>query len=137
AMYSLTAHGDREPRPVDAAAQRDFLDPRHELAVHRARGPIRSEDARRLPAWVSMPAPGERNRGLVWASCRLAEAGLSLPEMVDALAQAGERVGLPPRDVVTTIRSAYRTVRAQPAASNGGQDDVSRRVRSLVGQVLA
>src|SRR5690606_1300416 len=116
---------------------RDFLDPRPELAVHRARGPIRSEDARRLAAWVGMRAEGERNRGLFWASCRLAEAGLSLPEMVDALAQAGERVGLPPREVVMTIRPAFGTVRAQPAATKGGQDDVSRRVRSPVGQVLA
>ncbi len=137
AMYSATAVGDRAPIPLDAAALRDFFDPRPEPVVHRARGPVRSEDAKRLADWVGIRAVGERNRGLFWASCRLAEAGLSLPEMVDALAPAGERVGLPPREVVTTIRSAYRTVHAQPAASNGGQDDVSRRVRSLAGQVLA
>ncbi len=135
--YSFAAGGDREPRPVDAEALREFLDPRPEPVVHRARGPVRSEDAKRLADWAGMRAEGERNRGLFWASCRLAEAGLSLPEMVDALAPAGERVGLPPREVVTTIRSAYRTVHAQPAASSGGQDDVSRRVRSLAGQVLA
>ncbi|MBR7503474.1 primase C-terminal domain-containing protein, partial [Mycobacterium tuberculosis] len=88
-----------------------------------ARGPVRSEDAKRLADWVGMRAEGERNRGLFWASCRLAEAGLSLPEMVDALAPAGERVGLPPREVVTTIRSAYRATHVQPAPSSVVRDD--------------
>ncbi|UOR02429.1 bifunctional DNA primase/polymerase [Leucobacter allii] len=137
AGYSLTAGGDREPRPVDATALRDFLDPRPEPAVHRARGPVRSEDAKRLADWVGMRAEGERNRGLFWASCRLAEAGLSLPEMVDALAPTGERAGLPPREVETTIRSAYRSVHVQPAASSIGQGDASRRVPRLAGQVLS
>ena len=137
AAYSLTTGGDREPRPVDAAALREFLDPRPEPAAHRARGPVRSEDAKRLADWVSMRAEGERNRGLFWASCRLAEAGLSLPEMVDALAPAGERVGLPPREVVTTIRSAYRSTHVQPAASSAVRDDDLRRVPRLAGQVLS
>jgi len=137
AGYSLTAGGDREPRPVDATALREFLDPRPEPVVHRGRGPVRSEDARRLADWVGMRAEGERNRGLFWASCRLAEAGLSLPEMVDALAPAGERVGLPPREVVTTIRSAYRATHVQPAPSSAVRDDDLRCVPRLAGQVLS
>ncbi|MDQ4113833.1 MAG: bifunctional DNA primase/polymerase [Actinomycetota bacterium] len=136
-VYSLTAGGDRKPRAVDAAALRDFLDPRPEPAARRVRGPIRSEDAQRLAAWVGMRAEGERNRGLFWASCRLAEAGLSLPEMVDALSPAGERVGLPPREVVTTIRSAYRATHVQPASSSAGKGGASRRVPRLAGQVLS
>ena len=84
-----------------------------------------------------MRAEGERNRGLFWASCRLAEAGMSLPEMVDTLAPAGERVGLPPREVVTTIRSAYRATHLQPAPSSAAQDDDLRRVPRLAGQVLS
>jgi hypothetical protein len=137
AGYSLTAGGDREPRPVDATALREFLDPRPEPVEHRARGPVRSEDAKRLADWVGMRAEGERNRGLYWASCRLAEAGLSLPEMVDALAPAGEGVGLPPREVVTTIRSAYRTTHVQSTASSAVRDDDLRRVPRLAGQVLS
>jgi hypothetical protein len=137
AVYSLTAGGDREPRPVDATALREFLDPRPEPAVPRGRGPMRSEDARRLADWVGMRAEGERNRGLFWASCRLAEAGLSLPEMVDALAPAGEQVGLPPREVVTTIRSAYRATHVQPAPSSAVRDDDLRRVPHFAGQVLS
>ncbi|MBW1640029.1 DNA primase [Microbacterium resistens] len=137
AVYSLTAGGDREPRPVDATALRDFLDPRPEPVAHRRRAPMHSADARRLADWVGMRAEGERNRGLFWASCRLAEAGLSLPEMVDALAPAGERVGLPPREVVTTISSAYRSTHVQPEASSIGQGDASRRVPRLAGQVLS
>ncbi|TQN00845.1 bifunctional DNA primase/polymerase [Microbacterium lacticum] len=88
--YELVAGADRAPGPVDAARLRDFLDPRPEPTPHRVSGPIRSRDAARLAAWVAMRAEGERNRGLFWASCRLAEAGLSLPEMVDALAPAGK-----------------------------------------------
>ena len=135
--YSFAAGGDREPHPVDAAALREFLDPRPEPVEHRAWGPVRSEDAKRLADWVGMRAEGERNRGLFWASCRLAEAGLSLPEMVDALAPAGERVGLPPREVVTTIRSAYRATHVQPAPSSAVRDDDLRRVPRLAGQVLS
>jgi hypothetical protein len=82
-----------------------------------------------------MRAEGERNRGLFWASCRLAEAGMSLPEMVDALAPAGERVGLAPREVETTIRSAYRVAHARPA-SVVGQGDAPQRPVRLTGQVL-
>ena len=127
---------DRAPAPVDAARLRDFLDPRPEPAPHQVRGPIRSEDAARLAAWVGMRAEGERNRGLFWASCRLAEAGLSLPEMVDALAPAGEQVGLPQREIETTIRSAYRATHVQPA-SDVGQGEAPRQPTKLTGQVLS
>jgi hypothetical protein len=137
AVYSLTGSCDRAPHPVDAAALREFLDPRPEPVAHRARGPMRSEDAKRLADWVGMRAEGERNRGLFWASCRLAEAGMSLPEMVDALAPAGERAGLPSREVVTTIRSAYRATHLQPAPSSAAQVDDLRRVPRLAGQVLS
>ena len=133
--YEFVAGADRAPAPVDAARLRDFLDPRPEPAPHQVRGPIRSEDATRLAAWVGMRAEGERNRGLFWASCRLAEAGMSLPEMVDALAPAGERVGLAPREVETTIRSAYRVAHARPA-SVVGQGDAPQRPVRLTGQVL-
>ncbi|WP_341941816.1 bifunctional DNA primase/polymerase [Microbacterium sp. LWH10-1.2] len=134
--YEFGAGADRAPAPVDADRLRDFLDPRPDPAPHRVRGPIRSEDAARLAAWVGMRAEGERNRGLFWASCRLAEAGLSLPEMVDTLAPAGEQVGLPQREIETTIRSAYRATHVQPA-SVVVQDDAPRQPTKLTGQVLS
>ncbi|AYF99294.1 bifunctional DNA primase/polymerase [Protaetiibacter intestinalis] len=134
--YEFVAGADRAPAPVDADRLRDFLDPRPDPAPHRVRGPIRSEDAARLAAWVGMRDEGERNRGLFWASCRLAEAGLSLPEMVDALAPAGEQVGLPQREIETTIRSAYRATHVQPA-SVVGQGDAPRQPTKLTGQVLS
>ena len=89
-----------------------------------------------LAAWVALRGEGERNRGLFWAACRLAEAGLSLPEMVDALAPAGEQVGLPQREIETTIRSAYRATHVQPA-SVVGQGDAPRQPTKLTGQVLS
>lgn len=137
ATYALAAGCSREPQPVDATRLREFLDPRPEPAERWARGPIRSEDARRMAAWVALRAEGERNRGLFWASCRLSEAGLSLPEIVDALAQAGARAGLPPREVVTTIRSAYRATHVEPTSTAVGHGDESRRKARLAGRVLS
>jgi hypothetical protein len=136
--YALVAGAEHSPGPVDAVALRDFLDPRPEPVPHRVRGPLRSEDAERLATWVGMRVEGERNRGLFWASCRLAEAGLSLPEMVDALAPAGEQAGLPPREVETTIRSAYRATHALPAATpGGGQGEAPHRPAQRASQVLS
>lgn len=136
-FYELVAGADPAPSPLDAARLRDFLDPRPEPARYRARGPVRLEDAERLAAWVSLRAEGERNRGLFWASCRLAEAGLSLPEMLGALAAAGEQAGLAPREVETTIRSAYRAAHAHPAGSGGGQGGAPHRPVRLTSQVLS
>ncbi|UUE19383.1 bifunctional DNA primase/polymerase [Microbacterium sp. J1-1] len=137
ARYAIAAGADRAPGVVDAGRLRDFLNPRPAAAEHRVRGPLRSEDAKRLAAWVGMRAEGERNRGLFWASCRLAEAGLSLPEMVDALAPAGEQVGLPPREVVTTIRSAYRATHTHPEPSGREPGDAPRQMPRLAGRVLS
>ena len=114
--YEFVAGADRAPAPVDAARLRDFLAPRPEPAPHQVRGPIRSEDATRLAAWVGMRDEGERNRGLFWASCRLAEAGVDPTVTLDALGPAAEHAGLPPREVVVTIRSAYRATQPAPEA---------------------
>jgi hypothetical protein len=57
--------------------------------------------------------------------------------MVDALAPAGEQVGLAPREVETTIRSAYRATHAHPAASGGGQGGEPHRPVRLTSQVLS
>ncbi|MFF2267412.1 bifunctional DNA primase/polymerase [Cellulosimicrobium cellulans] len=137
-FYELIAGAQGQRGRVDGVALRDFLDPhRPQPTVPRARSPIGAADAARLSTWVGMRAVGERNCGLFWASCRLAEAGLSLPEMMDSLAPAGERAGLPPREVVATVRSAYRVVHVRRGSSDAGQRDASRRVSGLAGHVLS
>ncbi|SJN15578.1 hypothetical protein FM104_00390 [Microbacterium esteraromaticum] len=134
--YALIDGTQAIPGPVDAGALRDFLDPRPEPRQTRRAGPV-PRDAGRLAAWVAQRGEGERNRGLFWASCRLAEAGLSLPDMVDALAPAAEHSGLSPREVTTTIRSAYRATHVHPAGQPSGQSDPPRRAVSLDSRVLS
>ena len=78
AGYVLAGEPQRwsTPSPADAVALRDFIAPRPEPSMVRARGVIRDRDAERLAAWVALRGEGERNRGLFWAACRLAEAGV-------------------------------------------------------------
>lgn len=136
--YELVGPGQPHPAAVDAKALRDFLDPRPDPAPHRARGPIRSEDAKRLAAWVALRGEGERNRGLFWAACRLAEAGVDPAVTLDALGSAAERAGLPPREVAVTIRSAYRAALAAPrAGAASGQGEAPRPGRRVESQVLS
>lgn len=137
--YAVIGGPQPAPAPVDATALRDLLDPRPE-PVARPRGIVTSTDAERLAAWVAARGEGERNRSLFWAACRLAEAGLSPVETHSALAPAAERAGLPPREVMVTIRSAYRATGiagAAAPASSGGRDETPRHVARFDRQVLA
>lgn len=98
---------------VDAARLRDFLDPRP-VAPSRASSGSMDVDAERLAAWVAGRGEGERNRGLFWAACRLAENGVSATDALDALGSAAHSAGLGDREITTTVRSAYRAT--QPAS---------------------
>ncbi len=137
--YELAGPAQSHVAAVDAKALRDFLDPRPEPSFRRA-GTGRAEDAERLAGWVSALGEGERNRGLFWAACRLAEAGVAPSVTLNALGPAAEQIGLPPREVVTTICSAYRATSAVPArtdASASGHGEASRRPVRAEGQVLS
>lgn len=98
---------------VDAQRLRDFLDPRPEPTTrHNPTVQTRSSDASRLASWVARREPGERNAGLFWAACRLAENGMAAPDALDVLTAAASQAGLGDREISTTVRSAYRTVNA-------------------------
>ena len=138
AGYVLAGGPDRSIATVDAARLRDFIDPRPEPSMTRARGVIRDGDAERLAAWVSLRGEGERNRGLFWAACRLAEAGIDPVVTMDALGPAAEHTGLPPREVAVTIRSAYRAALAAPrAGAVSGQGEAPRHGPRVESQVLS
>lgn len=99
---------------LDAQRLRDFLDPRPTPRATAA-GVARGVDVSRLAAWVAARGEGERNRGLFWAACRLAENGLPASDALDVLTAAAGHAGLAEREITVTVRSAYRTVHPTPA----------------------
>lgn len=136
--YQLLELSDGPARPVDAGALREFLDPRPPRAPWQSRlfrGSLEERTAH-IAAWLSGRSEN-RNVGLYWASCRLAENGATLSEAFDALGPVAEDIGLPPREIERTIRSAYRGhAQPAPAQSNARQMQVRREPASR-GRVLA
>ncbi|XPP25378.1 MAG: bifunctional DNA primase/polymerase [Leucobacter sp.] len=99
---------------LDHDRLREFLDPKTDLP-RRAPTGDRGMDVDRLAAWVSRLQEGERNHGLFWAACKMAENNIPSDTALDALAAAGGSAGLAEREILTTVRSAYRTVHGAPA----------------------
>lgn len=137
APYALIGGPQGRVSPVDAGALRDLIAPRPALVPYR-RDANAPADAERLAGWVAARAEGERNRGLFWAACRMAEAGASPEATHGALGPAAERAGLPPREVAVTIRSAYRATYAHPRPTTGaGHGEAPRRAVRVESQVLS
>lgn len=113
--YRLVSLSPNDSRPVDAAALRDFVDPRDHHATSRPAA-VPALEPSRLAHWVSKLKEGERNGGLFWAACRLTEAGLAPTDVEAALAPAAASAGLSEREISATIRSASK----QPAVRTPG-----------------
>ncbi|MGP5009216.1 bifunctional DNA primase/polymerase [Brachybacterium tyrofermentans] len=127
--YETIAHG-RNPRPVDADAIRELLTPQPERTHHPAKPAVlRERPVEQLAAWVAALPEGNRNAGLFWAACRLAEAGLPVPDTFALLEPAAIDAGLEPQEITATIRSAHRTTRAVDVPD----DPSAQTVRSLTG----
>ncbi len=123
--YELIALG-RDTRPVDAAALRRLLHPHEPPRPAASRTPARGVDGQqRLAAWVASRGEGNRNHALFWAACRYAEQHLPEDQAHRLLGTAARQAGLPEREVVATIRSAYRTA-GPPAASGPAPTAVGR-----------
>lgn len=114
--YRLFSVSSTQTKPVDAVALREFVDPRRAQPTTRSAEPATAAalDPRRLAGWVGRLQEGERNAGLFWAACRLAEAGFPPDAVASALAPAAASAGLPDREIATTIRSASRQGSARP-----------------------
>jgi hypothetical protein len=95
------------PWSVDANGLRGFLDPPRPM---RPPTDIPAVGAHpdKLAAWVASRPEGGRNGGLFWAACRMAEEGHDLSTTTSLLGEAAYAVGLPEREAIATIRSAYR-----------------------------
>jgi hypothetical protein len=107
--YRLT--GSRaDPYPVDAQRLRDAFDPSQaqpRMARRISREPL-APDVSRLAAWVAGRPQGERNQGLFYAACRLAESGHDRAAVLSALGGAARQAGLLDREISLTVASAFR-----------------------------
>lgn len=106
--------------PVDAQRLRDFLDPRP-MQRRLPAGMVGRDDAERLARWLDRQDT-DRNLKLFWAACRLAESGVPAADALDALIVSAKS-DFGPREITSTVRSAYRTVGRIPAwgASSSGE----------------
>ncbi|MHA6750825.1 bifunctional DNA primase/polymerase [Dermacoccus nishinomiyaensis] len=103
---------------LDAGGLREFLDPRPLLPRQdMGRRFEAGRDVDRLAAWVAKRPEGERNHGLFWAACIMAEHDITPGDALDVLTDAAGHAGLSAREVAQTVRSAYRTVHGTPTAS--------------------
>lgn len=118
-LYEVADIAAHSVGTVDAARLRDFLDPRP-VSPPRASSGSMDVDAKRLATWVAGRGEGERNRGLFWAACRLVENGVSPADALDALGAAAQSAGLDDREIMTTVRSAYRA--SQPTCEATSND---------------
>lgn len=108
--YEMIGVGRPGAVPLDAVALRQFLDPRPAPPTSTANSAHRDVDTDRIAGWLATRMEGERNRALYWAACRLAENGVPDDNARAVLGPAAVRVGLKEAEILTTIRSAYRTV---------------------------
>jgi hypothetical protein len=117
--YTLAEARPGTGHPVDADGLRDFLDPgqaRRRFPARLDRLPRPSVRDQALQEWVASRVEGERNAGLYWAACRMVEAGRPFDTAVDVLAGPAAQCGLAGREILVTIRSAYRHTRPTTTA---------------------
>jgi hypothetical protein len=105
--YDLIAVAQHQPRPVDAARLRGFLDPPRPMRSPANMPPVGARRDR-LAAWVATRPEGARNHGLFWAACRMAEDSNGFDAALTLLGDAARSAGLTEREALTTIQSAYR-----------------------------
>ncbi|GAB7003966.1 hypothetical protein JCM18899A_14380 [Nocardioides sp. AN3] len=117
--YTVIAVAHHQTHPVDAVKLRQFLEPPRRLPPPTSL-PAVGANLDRLADWVTGLQEGERNHGLFWAACRAVETGHRPDQTLVQLGRAGLHIGLPQREIETTIRSAYRTTTPSEATSGPG-----------------
>lgn len=131
-IYRLEQVTHDQPQSLDAGRLHRFLDPPPpRIGIPEARAAERGVDVERLAAWVGRLQEGERNHGLFWAACTMAEHHVPPGHALDALTTAGGQAGLSVREVTVTVRSAYRTVTTAPVSATAVAPSQPSPVASL------
>lgn len=107
--YDVIAVATHVPKPVDGGELRRFLEPPRP-APQRPPASMAATGCRpeALARTVALTPEGGRNHALFWASCRMAENGLSHADAMNWLMPAAQYAGLPDREIETTVNSAFR-----------------------------
>nr|WP_243752425.1 bifunctional DNA primase/polymerase [Leucobacter weissii] len=118
-LYRPTRFAAADGRLLDAGRLREFLDPKPPPRPRPSAAAADSEAmVGRLAAWVARRQEGERNAGLFWAACKLAENGMPRDDAFEVLGAAASQAGLAEREITTTVRSAYRAVGTTTSATS-------------------
>ena len=119
--YDVIAVATHAPKPVNAVKLRRFLEPPRPAPQRPPAGmPATGCRPEALARTVALTPEGGRNHALFWASCRMAENGLSHPDAMSWLMPAAQYAGLPDREIETTVNSAFRiATRLGPGSSLG------------------
>jgi hypothetical protein len=128
--YEILQLAGAPGRPLDSQQLRDYLDPPQRDEARRNRRSVQQPvSVQRLAGWVARLQEGERNHGLFWAACRMAEQQVPTSDALDALRAAAEQAGLSQREAATTVRSAYRAVQGAPPQRSIQADAITSRDR--------
>lgn len=126
--YELVALASHQPCSIDGTALRDFLEPPRR---HAPPPDLPSAGAHpdKLAAWVASRPEGDRNGGLFWAACRMAESNYPFQTTAGVLGGAAQQAGLPDWEAAATIRSAYRIATRRGPANPAGPARAVEAVR--------
>lgn len=124
--YSVSRVNNVSALPIDSAALRNFLAPKQQVFRPRSRSSA-SFNVAHLAAWVARLQEGERNHGLFWAACKMAENHLDAQTAFEALEPSASLTGLSAREIEQTIRSAYRTVTGRSSAKQSPLSSVGNK----------
>lgn len=119
--YTLIARNDQPSQTLDWVAVRRLVAPVTAPASQPSLASAAAAEAsvaEWLARWLTGQGEGNRNQALFWAACRGAERGVTDTRQLVAAAVG---IGLPEREVATTLASAYRRMRPAGRSSPATQ----------------
>ena len=127
--YDVIAVATHAAKPVDAVELRRFLEPpRPTRALPPPAMPATGCRPDALARTVALTPEGGRNHALFWASCRMAESGLTHADAMSWLMPAAQHAGLPDREIETTVNSAFRIASRLGPGSRPGPTPASEGI---------